>query len=118
MKLRRRDQSRATAAVSLVTGLPPGVVLRADDLEDVAPPEGHRRVLAGDGGILVGVVVEERPDEQLEERKQPVTKENAPCVPSPRILAADIWSFVMVSFFSIDHDRRRFALIPFACFQL
>lgn len=60
-----------TLAVSLVTGLPPGVVLRADNLEDVPPPEGHGRVLAGDGGILARVVVEERSDEQLRRANSP-----------------------------------------------
>lgn len=73
-------------AVSLVTGLPPGIVLHADNLEDVPPPEGHGRVRAGDGRILAGLVVEERSDEQLR-RANSDRKENVPRVASFRLPA-------------------------------
>lgn len=65
MQLRRGDEPRATLAVPLLAGLPPGLVLGADHLEDVPPPEGQGGVPAGDGGVLAGVVVKERPHEQL-----------------------------------------------------
>lgn len=113
MKLRRGDQSRATVAVSLLTGLPPGLVLRADNLEDVSPPEGHRRLLAGDGGILAGVVVEERSDEQLR-RGNSRAGERGKCELLHsffRILATDIWSFFTCDGVIFEHRPRSQTMI-------
>ena len=68
MELPRGDEPSPGAAVPEVTGLPPGVVLRADNLEDVAPFEAYGCVLARNGGICVGIVVKKSPQKQLGER--------------------------------------------------
>lgn len=67
MQVRWGDEPRPTLAVPEVTGLPPGVIFHADNLEDVASFEGYCSLLARDGGILVGIIVEQSPHEQLKQ---------------------------------------------------
>lgn len=69
MQLLWRDEASSDAAVSKVTGLPPGVVFRADNLEDVASLEGHCCILTWDGRILRGIIVKQGPHEQLKNDK-------------------------------------------------
>lgn len=61
----RGDEPGAGVVAPEATGLPPGVILSAHYLEDVAPCEGHSCLLARDGGILVGVVVKQSLNKQL-----------------------------------------------------
>lgn len=68
MELPRGDEPSPSVAVLKVTGLPPGVVLHADNLEDVAPFEAYGCVLAWNGGIVIGIVVKNSPQKQLGER--------------------------------------------------
>lgn len=53
----RGDESSPAVAAPQAAGLPPGVILSAHHLQDVASCEGQSCLLARDGGILVGVVV-------------------------------------------------------------
>lgn len=61
----RGDESCPRVAVPEVTGLPPGVILHADNLEDVAPFKGYGCILARNGGILVGIVVKKSSHKEL-----------------------------------------------------
>lgn len=65
MKPLRGDEPGASVAAPEAAGLPPGVILSAHYLEDVAPFEGHSCLLARDSGILIGVVVEKSLNKQL-----------------------------------------------------
>ena len=55
--------------VSVVTGLPPGVVLLAEHLQDVAPPEGQRHLSTRDARVLLWVVVQQSPHKQLQKQE-------------------------------------------------
>lgn len=68
VELPRGDEPSPSVAVPEVTGLPPGVVLHADNLEDVAPFEAYGCVLARNGGIVIGIVVKKSLQKQLGER--------------------------------------------------
>ena len=50
-------------------GLPPVVVVLADDLQDVAGVEGDTRLGAGDEVVIKRVVLELRPDEYVAGRR-------------------------------------------------
>lgn len=65
MELLRGDEPCPGVAVPEVTGLPPGVILHADNLEDVAPFKGYCCILAWNGGILVRIIVKKSPQKQL-----------------------------------------------------
>lgn len=61
----RGDEPGASVAAPEAAGLPPGVILSAHYLEDVAPFEGHGCLLARDGGILIGVIVKKSLNKKL-----------------------------------------------------
>lgn len=65
MELLRRDEPCPGFTVPEVTGLPPGVILLADNLEDVAPFKGYCCILAWDSGILARIVVKKSAYKQL-----------------------------------------------------
>lgn len=69
MELLWGDESSPGAAVPEVTGLPPGVILHADNLQDVASFKGYSRILAGNCGILVRIIVKKSPHKQLRKEK-------------------------------------------------
>lgn len=72
MELLWGDESSPGAAVPEVTGLPPGVILHADDLQDVTSFKGYSRILAGNCGILIRIVVKKSPHKQLRKEKPSV----------------------------------------------
>lgn len=65
MELLWGDESCPGVAVPEVTGLPPRVILHADNLEDVAPVKGYSCILARNGGILIRIVVKKSLHKQL-----------------------------------------------------
>lgn len=65
MELLWGDESCPGVAVPEVTGLPPGVILHADNLEDVAPFKGYSCILARNGGIPIRIVVKKSLHKQL-----------------------------------------------------
>lgn len=65
LELLRGDKPRSGVTTGHMARLPPGVILRTDDLKDVASFESDGRILARDGRILTRAVVEESPDKQL-----------------------------------------------------
>lgn len=72
MELLWGDESSPGAAVPDVTGLPPGVILHADNLQDVAPFKGHSCVLARNCGILIRIIVKKSPNKQLRKEEPSV----------------------------------------------
>lgn len=65
MQLLRGDEPSSTVAVLEVTGLPPGVILHANNLEDVTPSKGECSVLAWNARILIGIIVKQSSHKQL-----------------------------------------------------
>lgn len=59
------DEASSKVGVPYSLGLPPRGIVLADHLQDLPPLEGQARLLAGDGSVLPGVIVEERPHEHL-----------------------------------------------------
>lgn len=96
MQLLRGDESRPTAAVSQVTGLPPGVVLQADDLQDVPSLEGHRCVLARDSRVLARVVVKKSLHKELRRKCIFFTKD---------IISSSVSSHMLASRLTNDHNH-------------
>lgn len=72
MELLWGDESSPGASVPEVTGLPPGVVLHADNLQDVASFKGYSRILARNCGILMRIIVKKSPHKQLGKEKPSV----------------------------------------------
>lgn len=65
MELLRRDKPCPGFTIPEVTGLPPGVIFFADNLEDITPFKGYCCILARDSGILTRVIVKKSPYKQL-----------------------------------------------------
>lgn len=65
MELLRGDQPCSSVDVPEVTGLPPGVILHADNLEDVASFKGDSCIFARNGGILIRIIVKKSSQKQL-----------------------------------------------------
>lgn len=65
MQLLRGDEPSSTVAVLEVTGLPPGVILHANNLEDVTPFKGECSVLAWNARILIGIIAKQSSHKQL-----------------------------------------------------
>lgn len=65
MEALRGDEPGTGVVAPEATSLPPGVILSAHYLEDVAPGKGHSCLLARDGRILTGVVVKQGLNKQL-----------------------------------------------------
>lgn len=74
MELLRGDEPGPGAAVPEATRLPPGVVLHADDAKDVPSFEGHRCILAWNGGVVIRVVVKQSPHKQLRKDNRKVNE--------------------------------------------
>ncbi len=70
MELLWGDEPSPSVAVAKVTGLPPGVILHADNLEDVAPVEGHSCILARNSGVVFRIVVKKSSQKQLRKEKK------------------------------------------------
>lgn len=93
----RWDEPGASVAAPEATGLPPGVILSAHYLEDVASFKGHGRLLARDGGILIGVVVEKGLNKQLRTMARQ-TKANIPLFSHEKLLNCwntTSWQYVL-----------------------
>lgn len=73
----RGDEPGTSVFAPEAPGLPPGVILSAHHLEDVASCKGHGRLLAWDGGIVAGVVVEQSLNKQLRGKMAKEAKRNA-----------------------------------------